>query len=296
VEVTATRDGLRAASDAARARGAIVGLVPTMGALHEGHRSLLRRARGECGFVAMTLFVNPLQFGPDEDLAAYPRTRDHDLAAAEEQGCDLVFAPDESEMFAPGPPEVTVDPGPLGARLEGASRPGHFEGVLTVVAKLFGLAGPSRAYFGEKDAQQLELVRRMSGDLDQPIQVVGCPTVRGPDGLALSSRNGRLTPDQRGAATSLVRALSIGARLVGQGEGNADAVRAEMARRIGAEPLAALDYVAAVDDRTWQDVGRIEGPVRLLVAAAFGGTRLIDNLVAKPPGRHAPDGSGDRAQ
>jgi pantoate--beta-alanine ligase len=186
-------------------------------------------------------------------------------------------------MYPGGPPEVTVDPGPLGDRLEGRSRPGHFRGVLTVVAKLLHLAGPSRAYFGEKDAQQLALVQRMVNDLDLPVSVVACPTVREPDGLALSSRNGRLSADERGAAPVLFEALSDAAVLVRQGERRCDVLRAEMARRIGGEPLARLDYVAVLDDATWEDVAEVNGPARALAAAWLGATRLIDNLALPWP-------------
>jgi pantoate--beta-alanine ligase len=198
-------------------------------------------------------------------------------------------------MFPLGPPEVTVDPGPLGDLLEGASRPGHFRGVLTVVAKLLDLAGPCRVYFGQKDAQQLVLVRRMVADLDLPVEVAACPTVRDAGGLALSSRNAGLSADDRAAAPVLARALSAGVALVEAGERSPDGVRAAMARTIGAEPAAALDYVAVVDDVTWESPVAIEGPVRLLVAATLGSTRLIDNAPAHPP--PAPRGGApDRAQ
>jgi pantoate--beta-alanine ligase len=283
VEVTGSPGRFREACREARERRKVVGFVPTMGALHEGHARLIRRARQECGFAAVSVFVNPLQFDSARDLALYPRSLDRDRAVAASLGVDLVFAPGEGEMYPRGRPEVTVDPGPLGERLEGASRPGHFRGVLTVVAKLFNLAGPCRAYFGEKDAQQLELVRRMVRDLDFPVEVVACPTVREPDGLALSSRNARLTPAQRRAAPALFEALSDVATRVRQGERDARILRAEMARRIGAEPEARVDYVAIVDQATWEEVDRIEGPTRALVAAWFGEARLIDNLVLPWP-------------
>jgi len=271
------------ACDAARARGATVGLVPTMGALHDGHRSLLERARADESFVAMTLFVNPLQFGDPQDLAAYPHHRDQDLAIAAAAGCDAVFAPSQEEMYPAGAPEVTIDAGPLGERLEGAARPGHFRGVLTVVAKLLSLAGPCRAYFGEKDAQQLELVRRMLRDLDLPGEVVACPTVRAPDGLALSSRNDRLSAQERAAAPVLFRALSAGVFVIGAGERAGGLIRAQVADVLAGEPLARTDYVAVVDEATWDDADTVRGPVRLLAAARIGGTRLIDNVVARPP-------------
>jgi pantoate--beta-alanine ligase len=270
-----------------------------MGALHEAHASLLRRARGETGFIVLSIFVNPLQFGPSEDLAAYPRRMEEDMAMAEALGCDLVFAPSEADMYPNGRPEITIDPGPLGRRLEGASRPGHFAGVLTVVIKLLDMIGPSRAYFGEKDAQQLALVGRMVRDLDLPIEVVPCPTVRTPDGLALSSRNAYLSEDERRAAPVLFEALSSAADSVRQGERRGDVLRAEMARRIGAERAARLDYVAIVDDETWEEAATVERPSRALVAARVGRTRLIDNLLLPSPGATAgpvvPVGSGAAA-
>ena len=267
----------------ARSLGKTVGFVPTMGALHAGHARLLERARTECDVVTASIFVNPLQFSPTEDLAAYPRPLERDRRMAEDLGCDLLFTPGEAEMYPNGRPEVLVDPGPLGDRLEGASRPGHFAGVLTVVAKLFNLVGPARAYFGEKDAQQLALIRRMVVDLDIPIDVVPVPTVREPDGLAISSRNGYLTAEERAAAPVLFEALSDAAVRVRQGERSADVVRAEMARTIGAQPLAQLDYVAVVDDQTWEEVRQVRGPSRALVAARFGRARLIDNLALPWP-------------
>jgi pantoate--beta-alanine ligase len=278
VDLTPLPERFRAACAEAR-RETSVGFVPTMGALHLGHASLLERARDECGFVALSIFVNPLQFGPTEDLAGYPRALDEDLAKAEALGCDLVFAPTEASMYPGGTPEVTVDPGPLGERLEGASRPGHFRGVLTVVAKLFGLAGECRAYFGDKDAQQLVLVARMVGDLDMPVTVVPCPTVREPDGLAISSRNAYLTEEERLAAPVLFDALAEASTLVRQGERTGDVVRAAMAKKVGAEPLARLDYAAVVDERTWGDVEVLDGPARALLAARLGKARLIDNLL-----------------
>jgi pantoate--beta-alanine ligase len=279
VEVTSSRERFRAACEEARAADRSVGFVPTMGALHQGHGRLIKAARDECGFVALSIFVNPLQFGPDEDLAGYPRQIDRDLAIAGSLRCDIAFTPGDAEMYAHGEPGITVDPGLLGDRLEGASRPGHFRGVLTVVAKLFNLAGGCRAYFGEKDAQQLALIRRMGSTLDFPVEIIGCPTVREIDGLALSSRNAYLDPDQRAAASVLFDALSAGATLARKGEGRGDVLRAEMAKRIGAEPLARLDYVAVVDDQTWEDVDHLGGPARALVAARIGATRLIDNLM-----------------
>lgn len=284
MEVTGDRDGLRVACEGARSEGETVGFVATMGALHDGHRSLVDRAREECGVVTVSIFVNPLQFGAAEDLAAYPRDLDRDLAVLERSGADVVFTPTAEEMFPGGRPEVTIDPGPLGERLEGASRPGHFRGVATVVAKLFGLVGPSRSYFGEKDAQQLAVIRRMVRDLDLPVEVVGSPTARERDGLALSSRNGYLSPDERTAATSLYEALARAAWLVEGGERDAGVLRAEMAKRIGKEPVARLDYVAVVDEDGFEEVDGLRGPSRALVAARFGTTRLIDNVPLRPGG------------
>jgi pantoate--beta-alanine ligase len=278
VEVIRRRVELRLACEEARRQGRAVGYVPTMGFLHTGHVSLLEAAAEDCDFVAMSNFVNPLQFGPAEDLAGYPRDLDRDLAIAEQHGVDAVFVPDADEMYPGGRPAVTVDPGPLGDRLEGASRPGHFRGVCTVVAKFFALVGPCRAYFGEKDAQQLVVVRRMVLDLDFPVEVVGRPTVREEDGLAVSSRNTYLSAEERRAATCLYEALARAAWLVEGGERDAVVLRAEMAKRIGAEPLARLDYVAVVDESTFLEVDRLRAPARALVAAGVGDTRLIDNL------------------
>jgi pantoate--beta-alanine ligase len=283
VEVIAERAAFRAACESARQEMRNVGLVPTMGALHEGHRSLLATARDRSGFVAMTLFVNPLQFAAGEDLQTYPRRPQADLEVAERAGCDVVFQPAVPEMYPAGEPEVTVDPGPLGDRLEGAERPGHFRGVLTVVDKLFGLAGPCRAFFGEKDAQQLALIRRMVRDLDLPIDIVQCPTVREPDGLALSSRNARLSEAERAAAPVLWQALCDGRGLVERGVHEARWIREEMAGVVASQPLAHLGYAAVVDLETWEDVERIRRPVRLLIAARIGATRLIDNTTALPP-------------
>ena len=277
MDVLKDRRSFREACEAARSRGAVVGFVPTMGALHDGHLSLVVRAREETAFVAVSIFVNPLQFGPAEDLAAYPRDLDRDLELCDKEGADVVFAPEPPEMY-PRPAEVTVDPGPLGQRLEGASRPGHFRGVCTVVAKLFGLTGPCRSYFGEKDAQQLAVVRRMVADMNMAIDVIGCPTLREPDGLAMSSRNTYLSSEERRAATCLYEALARAAWLVEGGERDAVMLKAEMAKRIGAEPLARIDYVAVVDDETFDEVERLTGPARALVAARVGTTRLIDNL------------------
>ncbi|HET6794649.1 MAG TPA: pantoate--beta-alanine ligase [Acidimicrobiales bacterium] len=272
---------LSAALDAHRLGGGTVGLVPTMGALHDGHASLIRRATGECDLAAVTIFVNPLQFGAGEDFEAYPRTLDADLAVAGAAGASVVFAPTVAAMY-PVPMMTTVSVGGMTDVLEGASRPGHFDGVATVVAKLFAMAGRCRAYFGEKDFQQLAVVRRMASDLSLPVEVVGCPTVREPDGLALSSRNSYLTPEERRAAPLLHRALRAGAEAVAAGEG-APAARRAIVATVAAEPLFSLDYAEVVDPSTFTTPDPLSGPVRLLIAARLGRTRLIDNLAAVAP-------------
>jgi len=268
----------RKALDSARAGGATVGLVPTMGALHEGHRSLVRRSAAECVTTVVTIFVNPLQFPSGDDLATYPRDLAGDLVAAEATGAGMVFAPTEAELWPDGPPATKVVVAGVEQGMEGAGRPGHFAGVATVLSTLFNLAGPCRAYFGEKDFQQLAVVRRLAADLWFPVDVVGCATVREPDGVACSSRNARLSPAERAAATVLYRALLDGAEAVTGGNRDADHLRRVMADRIGAEPLAVLDYAEVVDAATLVPLPRVTGDARLLVAARFGDTRLIDNL------------------
>jgi pantoate--beta-alanine ligase len=279
VEVIRTVAETLAIAERARAEGHKVGLVPTMGAFHGGHLSLMRRARAERDLVIVSLFVNPLQFGDPNDLAAYPRDEGADLTVAEREGVDFMFAPSAEEMYPAGEPEIFVDPGPLGEYLEGTARPGHFRGVATAVAKLFHAVGRCAAYFGEKDAQQLAVIRAMVRDLSFPVEVVPCLTVRGPDGLALSSRNARLTPEQRDAAPCLFLALSEAAAGARVGERDTATLVAIMAREIGATPQARLDYAAVVDDETFEEVGTIERPARALVAAGFGEVRLIDNLL-----------------
>ncbi|MHB8669770.1 MAG: pantoate--beta-alanine ligase [Acidimicrobiales bacterium] len=273
--------------DAARLAGRTVGLVPTMGALHAGHSSLIARASAERDVAAVTIFVNPLQFGPGEDLASYPRDLDADLATAVAAGAEVVFAPSVEEMY-PEPLVTTVRLAGLTETLDGASRPGHFDGVATVVAKLFNLAGPSRAYFGEKDYQQLVIIARMARDLSCPIEVVGCPTVRDPDGLALSSRNSYLDPAQRAAAPVLYRALCAGRDAILHGERDADRVRDLITATSSAEPRAELEYAQVVDAETLRPPSRLAGEVRLLVAARLGRARLIDNI-----GTHVPESPTD---
>jgi len=253
-------------------------LVPTLGALHDGHRALLRRARelaGPGGTVVVSIFVNPLQFGPNEDFDRYPRTLESDLEACRAEGVDLVFAPDRAEMYPDGSPLVSVAAGPLGEILEGASRPGHFDGVLTVVCKLFLLTRADLAFFGEKDYQQLTLIKRMVRDLELPVDVRGVPTVREPDGLALSSRNRYLTRDQRHAALALSRALREGGARADAD--SALAVASKVLSGTGTDGAGiTVDYLALTDPALGPAPGT--GPARLLVAARVGATRLIDNV------------------
>jgi pantoate--beta-alanine ligase len=250
-------------------------LVPTMGALHRGHRELVRRADPRRSTVYVSIFVNPLQFGPAEDFGRYPRNLDDDLAICADEGVDTVFAPATEEMYGAGTPGVTVAAGPLGERLEGTTRPGHFDGVLTVVAKLFHLVLPDVAYFGQKDAQQLAMVKAMVRDLSFPVEVVGVPTVRDDDGLALSSRNAYLDPAQRRQATSISRALNAGRAAEPHG---AQAVHEAARRVLDAAPEGRVDYLALVDADTFGDVDAMTSRGLLLVAAWVGGTRLIDNV------------------
>jgi pantoate--beta-alanine ligase len=271
----------RQALETARAGGRSVGLVPTMGALHAGHESLIRRAVAECDTVGVSIFVNPLQFGNAADLDRYPRTLAGDVEICAALGVGVVFAPGVTEMYPgwPEPPATLVSVGSEASGWEGASRPGHFEGVATVVAKLFAIAGRCRAYFGEKDFQQLAVVRRMAADLSFPVEVVACPTVREPDGLACSSRNARLSPEARRAATVLWRALSLARVAVAAGERRPRAIGALIAEVVAAEPSVTLDYGAVVDAETLRIPDRLDGrrPLQLLVAAEVGGVRLIDN-------------------
>ena len=268
----------REATDAAR-DGASVGFVPTMGALHEGHRALLRAARAQTDRVAVSIFVNPMQFEDPEDLARYPRDEASDLAMCEAEGADLVWAPPVDEVYPLGVELAHPDPGDVGDLYEGAARPGHFAGVLLVVHRLFDVVGPCTAFFGEKDAQQLFLVRRMVGH--EPalgVTVVGCPTQREPDGLARSSRNASLAPEEREQAACLFLALTEAAERARTGERDANTLVAVMAREIGATRLARLDYAAIVDEATFEPVGVIDRPARAIVAARFPSARLIDNL------------------
>jgi pantoate--beta-alanine ligase len=276
VQVIDRLETWRKSLESERVAGRSVGLVPTMGYLHHGHASLIRQAVDECDAVGVTVFVNPLQFGPTEDLAAYPRDLEADCALAESCGARFLFAPCAEEMY-PSRPLTTVAVPELSARWEGAFRPGHFDGVATVVAKLFAQAGPSRAYFGEKDYQQLAVIRRLAGDLSFPIEVVGCPTIREPDGLALSSRNVYLTDAERAVAPTLYRALLNGVAACRPGLAPS-VVDQLMVDTIAAVPSFELDYAAVVDAATLAPAAELAGPLRLLIAARLGRARLIDNM------------------
>jgi len=278
VQLSREKAEVRALVEEARGRRASVGLVPTMGYLHEGHLSLVRRARQENDYVVLSIFVNPAQFGPEEDLERYPRDLGRDLELAEQAGVDLVFAPGAEEMYAPDH-RTWVEVEELTRGLCGRSRPGHFRGVTTVVTKLFGICRPDRAYFGQKDAQQALVIRRITRDLDLGVEVVVAPIVREADGLALSSRNVYLSEEQRRAAPILQRALCEAEVAARAGERDAEVVREQVRRRIEGAPGARVDYVELVSTQTLQSVERIGGEVLLAVAVYFGRTRLIDNVI-----------------
>ncbi len=252
-----------------------VGLVPTMGALHAGHRALIERARRECASVVVSIFVNPTQFGPGEDYERYPRALEADLRACKASGVDVVFAPDVATIYPAGF-STSVDPGPLGTVLEGAARPGHFRGVATVVTVLFGLTRPDRAYFGQKDGQQAVVVDRVVRDLALPVELVVVPTVRDVDGLALSSRNAYLGAEERRAAPVLYRALRAAAEDHARGERDGGRLRARMQAVLATEPLARPDYVSVADGRTLEELDVVSGPALLSLAVRFPSARLID--------------------
>lgn len=255
-----------------------VGFVPTMGYLHEGHVSLARRARQECGGVIASIFVNPTQFGPTEDLSKYPRDLKRDLQLLEAAGVDLVWTPTNEEMYLPGF-STWVEVEGLTRPLEGAARPGHFRGVTTVVTKLFNAVQPQKAYFGQKDAQQAAVIRKMTRDLNFPIEIVVCPTVREPDGLAMSSRNSYLSPEERTAAPILFRALTTAKSAYENGERNADALRKTMSDVLASEPLANQQYVSCADYDTLEELTTVTDKSLLSMAVFIGKTRLIDNFV-----------------
>jgi pantoate--beta-alanine ligase len=255
-----------------------VGFVPTMGYLHEGHLSLVRRARAETSSVVVSIFVNPAQFGPQEDLNSYPCDTERDLALLEKEGTDVVFIPSTAEMY-PERFDSWVEVGGVTERLEGACRPGHFRGVATVCAKLFDIVQPTRAYFGQKDAQQAVVIKKMVADLNMNLEVVALPTVREPDGLAMSSRNTRLNPEQRKAALVLYQALILAQQLWSQGEKDAERIRREMRVLIQKQPLAEIDYVSVADAETLDELKKVKPPALVSLAVKIGKTRLIDNVV-----------------
>ena len=267
---------LRAAIAAARTQRKSIGLVPTMGALHAGHLSLIEASRRECDYTVVTIFVNPTQFGPSEDFERYPRTLLADLAAIRSLGADLAFVPATSDLYRSQHATFVEMHGPA-EPLEGQRRPGHFRGVATIVLKLFNLATPERAYFGQKDYQQTLVVQRMVADLDLPIEVRVCPTVREPDGLALSSRNVYLSPTERQQALTLYRSLQSGAELFAAGERNAETLAAEMRKLYDAAPLVRLEYLTVADPETLAPLVRVNQRAVIAVAAQVGKTRLIDN-------------------
>jgi pantoate--beta-alanine ligase len=273
-----SRDELR---DALQSAPRPLGLVPTMGWLHDGHRSLMARARAENATTIATIFVNPRQFNEAADYQRYPRNEARDLAICEDEGVDLVFAPDVDEVYPPGF-DTAVTGGAIARPLEGAARPGHFDGVATVVAILFNLVGAERAYFGQKDAQQVMVIRQMARDLAIPTRVIACPTVREADGLALSSRNVHLTADERAAAPVLHRALHAARARWEAGERSGDALRAAMHDVLATEPLARPEYVSVADGRTLAELDALDGPALLSLAVRFGATRLIDNEPLEP--------------
>ncbi len=257
-----------------------VGFVPTMGYLHEGHLSLVREARKENSSLVVSIFVNPTQFGPSEDYERYPRDTERDLALLEKEGVDIVFMPQASEMYPPHF-DTWVEVGTITERLEGASRPGHFKGVATVVAKLFNIVEPTNAYFGQKDAQQALVIKKMVAELNMNLNVIVLPTVRESDGLAMSSRNTYLNPEERRAAPVLYQALKLAQELWSKGEENAGYIRQEMLKLIEKEPLAKVDYVSLASAETLEELEKVTTPALVSLAVKIGNTRLIDNIVLK---------------
>ena len=277
-EVVRTRAALR---DALAGVARPVGLVPTMGWLHDGHRALMRQARAADATTVVTIFVNPRQFTVADDFTRYPRNEGRDLAICESEGVDLVFAPEPSEIYPPGF-DTVVSVGAVAQPLEGAARPGHFDGVATVVAILFDLVGADHAYFGQKDAQQVMVIRQMARDLAIATQVIACPTVREDDGLALSSRNVHLSPAERAAAPVLHRALLAARSCWRSGERSGEALRGVMRNELAREPLARPEYVSVADGATLAELDQVDGPALLSLAVRFGSTRLIDNEPLEP--------------
>jgi pantoate--beta-alanine ligase len=283
MELIRTISWMKQAARSARRQERLIGLVPTMGALHEGHISLIREAKKQCSPVIVSIFVNPTQFGPTEDLAKYPRTLDADRKALEDLGVDYAFVPSAEEMYPAGF-RTFIEVEGLSNRLEGRSRPGHFRGVTTVVLKLFEIVQPNLAFFGRKDAQQMRIVRQMCCDLDLDTQLVVCPIVREPDGLALSSRNAYLKGDERRSATALYRSLEALRREIGAGERDVARLLATMRSVIQSEPAVVLDYAEIVDGDTFDPAQALWKPCYALIAARVGGTRLIDNALIEPEG------------
>ncbi len=288
MQILTTIDDFRSAREKISS-GESVGLVPTMGHLHDGHLELVRHARAANETVAVSIFVNPTQFGPDEDMLTYPRDVERDRVLLEEVGCDLLFYPAVEEMYPPGGADIHVVPGKLADVLEGASRPGHFRGVATVVAKLFNIVQPERAYFGQKDGQQLVIIRRMVRDLDFGVEIVAVPTVREPDGVAMSSRNTYLNLHERSAATVLYRALMRVQELHMEGVRDGKALCAAMLELLAFEPLAVADYVSVADPETLEELVFVDSEVMVSLAVRIGGTRLIDNILL---GSSSPDTRG----
>lgn len=262
-------------------QGLTVGLVPTMGYLHEGHASLVDKAVSQCDKVVASVFVNPTQFGPNEDLETYPRDFDHDCKLLEEHGCDMVFHPEVSEMYFEDAATYVEIQSDMPKQLCGKTRPIHFRGVCTVVAKLFNIVTPDKAFFGQKDAQQLAIIKRMVRDMSYGIEIVGCPIIREEDGLAKSSRNTYLNEEERKAALVLSKSIALGQKLVEDGEKNANKIVDAMISNISKEPLAKIDYVSAVDGVTMMPVEKIEGCVLVAMAVYIGKTRLIDNFIVE---------------
>ncbi len=277
---------MQSACRALRHAGKSLGFVPTMGALHDGHLSLVEASKASCEITAVSIFVNPTQFAPNEDLAKYPRTFDSDSAMLEREGVDLLFAPSAEEMYA-GDAATWVEVAGVGDRLEGASRPGHLRAVATVVSKLFHIVAPTHAFFGQKDAAQLAVLRKMVWDLNFDLQIVGCPTVREPDGLAMSSRNRYLSAQERQQALVLNRALRAAADLVASGDTSASPLLTAMRAVLASEPAARVDYITVVDPDTLLPIEDIQHGAMLAVAAWFGATRLLDNLLTREINRKA---------
>ena len=281
MEIIRTISWMKEASRRARAESQIIGLVPTMGALHEGHLSLISRARQDCSKVFASIFVNPKQFGPNEDFAKYPRALETDTEKLAAAGIDAIFAPEAAEMYPPGYHSyVNVDG--ISDRLEGRTRPGHFRGVATVVLKLFQIIQPNFAYFGRKDAQQVRIIQQMARDLNLDVEIAICPVVREPDGLALSSRNAYLSAEERAAATVLHRALDAARQAITSGTRDTLQLHATLRDTIQREPLATIDYAEIVDAETFEPVVRIAKPCYVLLAVFLGKTRLIDNMLVAP--------------